>query len=195
MADDPIFSTEGQADRMARAAESLVWVLGGDPRVQSAYAAWRMAHGLHGTFADLDTFKRALLTDRDRDRDLMQRLVRDDLHLSYTWLPDLLLYDFGATVVAEITGASLGVLLELTPGMLPPSRKPKGGGEYILRDVEWFYRVEVKRPADTIESIGREYVATNGIVLSANTRPRDAVKKAIARAKGLLNALDLNGAQ
>jgi hypothetical protein len=185
--DNGVIQNTADAERVGHAADALVWVLGGDPRVQGAYAAWRMAHGLHGPFPDLDTFKRALLTDRDRDRDLMQRLVRDDLRLSYAWLPDLLLYDFATTVVAEITGASLGVSLT-APRVedLPAGRQPKGGWGQVLRDVEWFYRATIKRPPDSVRALTREYERS----AARHTDARSVVQTGMKRAKKLLAALD-----
>lgn len=65
------------------------------------------------------------------------------------------------------------------------SRRPKAGQthrEDIARNVDWFYRAEVKQPPDSIAAIAREYA----IAAQRHTPAHSNVNHNIARAKDLL---------
>src|SRR5262249_569512 len=104
---------------MGLAAEALVWVLGEDPRVQAAYAAWeagvlarRLPLGRGIAVTSVAAVLGTMQQNRARDLETLTRLVRNDLHLDYQWLPGHLLADFGQAFVGRLTGA-LGVGIRL----------------------------------------------------------------------------------
>ena len=188
--DGMILTTVGDATRAAIACEALIWFLGSDPRVQRAYVEWRVAHGLFGVFPDGAAFLAAVFGDQDDDVDRVSRLVCLELGLSYPWLPSLLLADWRVTVFGEVIG-NRNLCLSITPGdevstLLPTGRAPRASGRTIARDVEWYYRAEIKRPRETPYAIGKEYAA-----VEQTTKPSQysTVEAGIARVKQLLDSL------
>ena len=188
---DRVVENAADAERIGCACDAFVWVLGGDPRVRAAYAAWRVAHGLVGPFADLATFRAAVLRDLEADLRLLERFVQTDLELSYVWLPQMLLADFRLTVLGEVTGDS-SLSVRTMPGTLmqslPPGRRAKAHGRALVRDVEWYYRARVKRPPDSIRRLAAEYSQQAGRVTDA----RSVVQTAVQRAEILLAAPSLD---
>lgn len=143
------------------ACEALLWVLGSDPRLERAYAAWLVS------------------PHRRSDPAPLERLC-NELKLPYPWLPGLLVTAFAATAVSQLTGQSLRVSVK--PAELPPGRGAKHGGDYILRDVEWFYQAEIKTPPVSKRKLAADYARTVG----RTTDARRTVFTGIKRAKGLL---------
>lgn len=157
-------------ERAGLAAQALVQVLRRDLRVKEKHLAWQRSLP-----QDLRRYK----TKTD-DLAALDRFLQEDLKLNYGWLAPLLLFDFGAQVVDAgsilVTPEDVG---------LPAGRRAKGKGEHIARDVEWLYRAEIKSPADSVRSLGREYLTT----LSGPQRAGDgraAVEAGIKRARRLL---------
>jgi hypothetical protein len=109
-------------------------------------------------------------------------LVHHDLKLDYSWLPTLHVTSFAAKALGELTGELHGPL-RITPGdemkQLPPGRRAKDEGRHIARDVEWFYRAEIKAPPDSIRSLAGEYAVT----VQRTNDARSAVQNGIKRAK------------
>jgi hypothetical protein len=66
---------------------------------------------------------------------------------------------------------------------LPTGRAPQHGGQTIARDVIWWYRAKIKRPADSIHAIADEYAK----VANRVTEARSVVQDGIFRAETLLN--------
>ena len=97
----------------------------------------------------------------------------------------------GSTLANFLTRAAneTGANLTLTIGGLLPSQNPargrraKGRGESVARNVEWFYRVHVQEPAESIASLAKHYSRE---VNRANDA-RSVVQTGIARAKALLD--------
>jgi hypothetical protein len=176
---------------MAAAAESVVWVLGVDPRVQRCYGDYRAAHGLgrHLGPRDVPELKAALFRDRDRDLAIMQRLVRDDLKLPYEWLAWLLLADFGLTVINEATGQNHRITLVPAADALPAGKAPRDRRiKKIARDVEWFYLAEIKDPRETPYSLGKEWAKQEGLSKESQD---STITSGIGNAKKLLAAFAL----
>ena len=65
-------------------------------------------------------------------------------------------------------------------------RRPKKDSHYLQHWAEWFYRVEVKRPADTVSGLVREYWPQYRQT-TAHTLPRRPVQIGIANARRLLS--------
>lgn len=184
----PAVGTAAYMVKAGQAAEALVWFLGGDPRVRRAYAEWCRSHGLvRGEIVvAVDAYMRSALENKERDLAKLDSLVRNELGLEYPWLAPLLLFAFGSTAIGN-TGR-----LSLTPADLglPAGRRAKGKGQYIARDVEWFYRAEIKVPPDTVRSIAKEHSAQ---AQSAGLW-HSVVQNGIARAKDLLAVMDIETA-
>lgn len=173
---------------MAAAAESLVWVLGIDPRVQRCYGNYRAAHGVARPLGprNLPELKAALFRDRDRDLAIMERLVRDELNLPYEWLAWLLLADFGLTVINESTGQNHRITLVPVADALPAGKAPRDKRmKKIARDVEWFYRAEIKEQRDTPYTLGKEWAKQEGLSKESQD---STVTSGIDNAKKLLAA-------
>jgi hypothetical protein len=148
------------------AVDALLWVLSSDPRLEHAYSAW------------LASPNRSDVTD-------LERFVRDDLHLPYPWLPQLLLTAFAATAVSQITGHPRRV--SVTPAERLPGRGAKDGGQYILRDVEWYYQAEIKQPIVPKRKLAAEYQRT---WTGTTVDPRGTIQTGIRRAKKLLSIFE-----
>jgi hypothetical protein len=180
---------------MAVAAESLVRVLVDDPRVRRAFVEWKEDHRRQGHFQDWLSFKAAMAEHRDRDLARLDRLVSEDLGLPYEWLGWLLLADFGLTIIGEATNNPKSHF-SLQPDVtgLPPGRAPRAGGRDIARDVEWYYRVEIKVPRETTYEIGKEYASRPGIHLRKKSQD-STVDGGIQNAKKLLAAFAVDRTQ
>jgi hypothetical protein len=184
----PDVGTAAYMVKAGQAAEALVWCLSGDPRVQRAYADWCRAHRLvQGEIVDaVNAYLRSPQLNKERDLATLDSLVRNELGLDYVWLAPVLLFAFGNTAVGKagrmtLTPADVG---------LPAGRRAKGKGEYIERDVEWFYRAEIKVPPDTVYAIAKEHAAR---AQSAGTW-HSVVQAGIVRAKQLLAVMDIEPA-
>jgi hypothetical protein len=120
-------------------------------------------------------------------------LVAEDLGLTYPWVPDLLLADFGVQFQSELLQTDLTIQVgapQVALEFLPKGRAPRDD-EYISRDVEWYYLAEIKQPADTISEIAERHVAANGLILGSDGRA--TVEAAIQRTKRLLASLEIEG--
>lgn len=130
--------------------------------------------------------RRLIFRDTDRDLAALDRLMHHDLRVEYRWLPQMLLIDFVATVQREQTGdTTMRVFLDAEPRGWPAGRRAKDEGRHIARDVEWFYRAEIKAPRDTVYSIAKEHATRQR---SAGVHP-SVVDTAIKRTKRLLAVL------
>jgi hypothetical protein len=66
---------------------------------------------------------------------------------------------------------------------------PARGGDDIVRNVKWLYRVDVKVPSDTIAAIAKEYAETAG----RHTDARSVVQNGIHQARALLEIVARDG--
>lgn len=161
-ADDGYISNQGDAARAARAANELLQVLLTDHRVTQAFSECRLSDPA-GSLARLE------------------RLVSDELNLPYRWLAVLLAY-------AYVKGKGVsGEWPETEVATLPRGRQPKNDGDYIRRDVEWYYRNEIKVPRETSYSIAKIDLDMKG-----EAPNHGQVDTAIARTKALLSVFELS---
>jgi hypothetical protein len=65
-------------------------------------------------------------------------------------------------------------------------RRPNKDASYLQHWAEWFYRAEVKLPADTVSALAREYSIGHHNT-PARDLPRRLVQVGIANAKHLLS--------
>jgi hypothetical protein len=189
--DDRIITSAGQATRVASAATAFVQILRQDPRVQRAFEVWCCDHAF-SVEMELSAFRAALLRDKERDVNKLQRLVRDELGLAYAWLPSALLVDFGALAIAAMAGSPLQVDIA-APQVeeLPAGRAPKGGDAYIRRDVGWYYRAEIRQPPESVYAIAKRHAAAQRAAgAPLNGISHSVVQNAIARTKTLLESLE-----
>ena len=147
------------------AAPALVELLITDPRVQRVYAAaWR--DGFRGFGAALDA------------------LVRDDLKLPYSWLPGMLAKGFAAKALTDMTGQPHAV--RVTAAELPPGRKSvERAGTHIRRDVEWYYRLKIKTPPDTVTALTQENAS------GGNSTSHSVIQNGVKRAADVLAIFEL----
>jgi hypothetical protein len=136
------------AERVERVAESLVWILGADPRVQAVYAEWRVDFLalLLAQFPSKDR-KPKFSATADRYLDSLKGTLLD-MGVAYAWLPKLLFADFVVTIQNELSDEKQRLVLQhgALDDDVPPGRRAKDEGRHILRDVEWYYRSEIKTP-------------------------------------------------
>jgi hypothetical protein len=169
------------------AGEALVWWLGSDPRVQRAYVAWRVAHGLLPGVTIGPDMQREIVRTKAQDVRMLEQLVHD-LGLNYRWLAEALHSDFIATALGlegvRITPEDVG---------LPPGRRLKNDGRHIGRDVEWFYRNRIKVPPDTEYFLAKEdqqRKRATGVWIKVNP---NVARAGIKRAERLLAVLAVDG--
>lgn len=151
-------SPKGTAQRMTLALEALLAILRTDPRVQRVYDAW-----LQSPPGDEASGRRAV------------DAVIAEMHLPYPWLTPPLIRDFLASALNR--HVQVTVDLDELPGRLS-----KNDGRHIRRDVEWYYRAEIKQPPDSISQLAREYA----VVAGRDTKAHSVIRNGIARAKDLL---------
>lgn len=190
-------------ERAAMAGEALLMLLSDDSRVKAAYADWRQAHGLDSYLASLSegetpegvlAFGESIMRDEAPDREQLTRLITNDLNLPYApWLSQLLLAQFRAWAYSEARGykdrgetIAIGLTSRRRPdSTLPAGRRPKGGARNVWRDVEWFYRTEIKSPPESKRAVAREYAVQE----RRHTDARSVVQEAVQRAKDWLAVL------
>jgi hypothetical protein len=147
----------------------------------------------------------------DSDLEVITRLVNHDLHLeALSWLPEALLRRFRAALIAEAGGEDMhfrrpNVTMTRRPGETlasfsrrlaaetdaAPGRGRTAGrrSDHIQRDVEWYYRAEIKRPKDSLYALGREYTNASREPIGGNGK--DTVLDGILRAKVILTGVSL----
>jgi hypothetical protein len=185
---DNIIQSRGHADRVSRVASTFVQRLRSDVRVHAAFEQWCVAHGLSLEMG-ADERRRAVLRDRDRDLAELERFVREDLGLSFSWLPLALLEDFALIAVSRGAAWLEGFDAPLVPG-LPQGRAPRGGGEYLARDVDWYYRTQIQQPSESMYAIGQDYRRARASGTHYEN-PDGIVNEAVRRMKVLLSTLEL----
>ena len=150
-------------DDALRACEALVRVLSNDPRIHHAASfAWNTTRRLNEVGASI------------------HRLVVREMGLPHPWLPRMLTSSFAAMLVGH-SGA-----LQFEPTVALAGRGSKAGGAHVSRDVEWYYRAELKDPPDSIRSLAKEYATPSASNRSKETDSRSVVQAGIRRAKTLL---------
>ncbi len=193
--DEPFIATAGHAARVERAANALVARLRDDPRVICAYTQWATRLSLWSSPAPNEAaFRRALFTEKARDRTALRELTAHLRLAEYSWLPWALLLDFAARAIAQWAGdPHLRVRLEgpAVPG-LPAGRAPKGSGDYIDRDIDWFYRARIRDPPEPVYQIAKEYVQQRRQRQNVHSSgvTHSVVQTAIARVARLLATLE-----
>jgi len=185
------------AERHLIACNALVEVLLRDPRVEERYQGWLRGSEL----ADLVARWNSTNDDVGRQEiahevtvisaatgslmlsHVLPAFVSRELRLPYPWLA----VQLGAVFMTRFS-ASFGTAMQLNALLSRPpdsrsGRRAKGGGESIRRNVEWFYRVHVKEPRDSIYSLAKAYKKQHG----RETDPKSVVQNGIKRAKELLD--------
>jgi hypothetical protein len=178
--DDQVIGTAGEAERMALAGTAFVARLWQDPRTEAVYQDCRPF--LESRLLKMEA-GRVDMADRTADT-IRQRfqLLATQLGLTYEWLAEALYIDATARFLAEFTGLPF-LKFNLEAPTLPKlqSRRPRGDGSYIARDVDWYYRTEIQVPPETSYSIAKTEIPFKG--KQPNQRQVDT---AIERTKALL---------
>jgi hypothetical protein len=156
-----------ELDRIALAVEALIWILGEDPRVQRAFAAWvRRVFASALSFDDahavilLDVVTATVRQNRDDDLAALTRLVTDDLRLGVyaAWLPSYLLADFGQTLAGHMIGEPSGIRLtpDVPPDVPASRRRLKSDGAFVADYVRDYYRAEIQQAPIKPYAIAKE---------------------------------------
>jgi hypothetical protein len=190
------------AERHLLACNALVDVLITDPRVETEYQNWLRLTGLSDLIAQWKS-----VTDAVKRREIEGELIviyaatgslmlshvlpafiSKDLRLPYPWLA----LQLGAIFFIKVSESLGSPPLQLNIGIVPPrdqrrGRRAKGGGESIRRNVEWFYRVHVQQPTESIGSLARAYAKETKRDVTDTNDARSVVQNGIKRAKALLD--------
>lgn len=178
--------------RRVLARWELICILERDARVRGAWEAWlnslRGRRYVGALFA-ADDNEKAVSVAIDRERaDVASRLGVSVPGLEAApsireWLADAHL----TTAYGTISGQQLRVQFQLArPWASRKQRGPKNDGEIIRRDVEWFYRVRLKRPAESVSAVAKQYLASTGASYGEKTDGRSIVRDSLKRASILL---------
>jgi hypothetical protein len=199
---------DATAESARLAGIAFINLLLGDARVERAYMYWRATSrvgalagkqdALVGDFLDAvggardDLRKEILPALVER---LMSRAVPLESRGAYLWVVDALWWGFFVRIVNEvIPGGDFRVSTDVVRfGEAAKGRRAKAGGESIGRGVEWFYRVHVQEPPETLSALGRALGRerdsegqTRAKSWSSATSGRSTVEAGIARARVLL---------
>ncbi|MGE0042407.1 MAG: hypothetical protein AB7H88_08165 [Vicinamibacterales bacterium] len=164
-----------------------------DARVVAHYRSWLRARGLDAriarlrqqpTTAEVEDFGATLVSDPRGDVEALNALTRDELRLSFDWLPVLLLVAYRTQAYkeargdAEHTAVALGIRTAL-----PQGRRARHQGEDIARNVAWYYRTKVQCPTESVRAIALEYATASGRANDA----RSVIQNGIGQAAALLD--------
>jgi hypothetical protein len=201
-------SNRGDVERLAYACDALIVALSDDARVRETYASWLGAHDLEPIVARIgqrrpydcpdptpqdlnDILKlKAMLGESDSTDDLraLDDFVRGGLHLSYSWLPAMLLAQFRMWAYATAGGERLRLGIRPPAQVdLPVGKRPRDGGRDIARNVTWYYRARVKAPPESMGSLAKEYAASVGRNNQALSVVQNGIKQAIALLDAVVN--------
>jgi hypothetical protein len=186
-----IVGSSQDAGRVAEVMRLLPMVLlREDPRVQAEYQVW-WGRMLAGDQAPIDeaAIASAVFEDFLQLRSLVQQL---GLTRYRSWLPQMLRWEFQR--FAEQKESAQPHAIEITLPDVPAwasnnARAPKRGQthrEDHERYVTWFYRREVKQPADSWNALEREYIRTRSQAGVTIRSAENTVKNGVKRAKQLL---------
>lgn len=187
----------GDAESRFLAQKAFITVLWTDPRVERCYQDWRSEFGLDALIPRLQQ----PLDDAERDNLCGELLLRYDAALrvvprlmaalledfpAFPWLNERLGDAFGVELANEAEPGLLKVqTVILTPPEAQRGRGAKGGADRVRRDVEWFYRVHVKQPPESVRALAREMIRAGRLHLNGGDG-RSTVQDGIASARALL---------
>jgi hypothetical protein len=181
-------TNKGDALRLTAAAGAFIIHVVTDQRAERQYPNWLEARKkLDALLARWPNRREEILASyKPVELAEHQRFVRDGLGLTAWahWVGPALMNawecrrddrEFGIPVVVDKN--------------LEPGKKPRAGADDIMRNVEWFYRNEVKNPSDSVSELEREYArAANRI-----TDARSVVQNGIKQARALLDIIGRDG--
>jgi len=203
------------ADRGILASGALLAVLIDDPRVIATCCGWAeevsavfdaacRTHPPSAPFEFANLIAMSVYAIDPLPR--LIQLVSDELDLSYAcaWLPEAMAMKLRFAAIGWETGFSKPVInatrwpdetvtafmKRLAAADSPPAghRRVKAGGHHLVRDVQWLYRAEIKKPTDSVIAIAKEYAAR---MKRQGADDRQIVYAGIRRAKTILSAIVL----
>ena len=158
--DDDQQLTLGDLSRTTRAITALLHHLAHDPYVKTAWSRWAAQRGITPADFDAADLRRVRALARiagDDERARFADMVRDELRLPFSWAPSVLhrMFQLWTDDFAKRQPRRIPSFWPAPDAVatLPRGRGPR---DTFARDVEWYYRVRVKRPPDTIAAILRE---------------------------------------
>ena len=197
----PIGSLTNRGDGAAviAAGSEMIKMLTPDRRTVEAYTAWRRRRSdiLARFFVNpndpiLDrAVIEAITEETPIDRRTVDQLVVTELRLPHRrWLGPALLKHFQIATYNDINPRDrrayqlqLGGLATIAKG-----RWPARQGEHIIRGVRWYYRSEIKQPADDLPSLETEYATAAARGSEAHSTIDDGIKLA----KNLLDLISVD---
>lgn len=153
---------------------------------------------------------RGMWADYNRDLARIEYVLSRELRLTYQWLAPTLLRIFHAVLTDHASGGGVldlsfskyridatrqpgetlrAYIKRISAADAPPKgrRRVKGSGAHIARDVDWYYRAEIKQPAESVISLARAYARE----VNRTTEARSVVYIGIQRAKDILAGITL----
>jgi hypothetical protein len=188
-------TTLGNAESRFVAQEAFVALLWTDPRVERAYECWRGEFGLDELIARLQQAPDVATRDAVRgefrlrydDAGAVVRRVMTTLLVEFPpfpWLSERLAAAFLVDLVNEVEPGFQVQTSILVPPQPQRGRRAKGGADRVRRDVEWFYRVHVQQPHESVRALAREYIRVGRLPVTSDARA--TVQDGIASARILL---------
>ena len=188
MADEDRAITLGQLTRTCRGATLLLEHLAYDATILHTFNRWCAARGIteerfervwQGTPEDATQMLLASQRDDAIALAQLQHLVHDELQSPLPWLPSALLSTFQLWVTCGVLRQPRRILL-LAPDAvsevtLEPGRGPR---DDFARDIAWYCRMRLKRPADLPATLLREWKTQHPEITSGEsliTQARDRV--------------------
>jgi len=191
---------DADAERHLIACNALVELLLTDPRVERLHKDWLRETGLRTLARRVRVAKTPAIRDARQAEFawsygialnvlalVLSGFVTKELRLPYPNLALQLAMHFATAIANEAAASDLvPVTLVFPPRGTPRGRRAKGGGESIRRNVEWFYRLHVQQPPETMAQLTKEYSKQ----ANRRTAAHSVVQNGIIRAKALLDAAE-----
>ncbi len=193
------------AERFLIAANRLVELLLRDPRVEAAYRRWREASGLRALMpavreavkagrAPGDAMGAEFLLAFHAAGLVAQHTLPAlclELGLPYPWLMIQLSSAFQLQAAAEAFDGVAQLALVIPPQrMRSRGRRAKNDGDSLRLAAEWFYRVHIQQPAESVRALAREYTAVDRAKRQGDGRSN--IQAGIARARALFEQAEYN---
>jgi hypothetical protein len=187
----------GTLTRQADAGTELLRRLANHQRVREKFFAWCYARGLSAIVVQLqhaDATTRAEFARLASDNNLgtpddlvwLGVFARDELHLPFPWLPELLFEMFRLWIV-NLGGGTPLEIPRLTPNIAARERLKPGKAPLatLRQDVEWYYRTVVMQ--ESVAALAAERFKATGIHLE---NPTGSIRVACKRVEQWLTSLD-----
>lgn len=174
---------KGDAWRLTAAMGAFIVALVTDPRAEYQYPGWlETRRRLTAMLERLPQERQLTALELYRPEELKahERFVREQLGLAdwANWVGPALMAAWECRMEGRDFSIPVSILVDT-----PVGKKPRADGQAIARNVQWFYRVKVKNPPDSISMVADEYATMSG----RTTDARSVVQNGIQQAHALLD--------